>query len=82
MSAAYNHALHLKSRTKMMQDWADTSRGHREALRFCRFMPQLGKLDSQNEHTEDRGGCLLWLQQLIAAAEWNRHGNPCTLPGP
>ena len=23
VSAAYNHALHLKGRTKMMQDWAD-----------------------------------------------------------
>ena len=23
VSAAYNHALHLKARTKMMQDWAD-----------------------------------------------------------
>jgi hypothetical protein len=23
VSASYNHALHLKSRTKMMQDWAD-----------------------------------------------------------
>ena len=23
LSAAYNHALHLKRRTKMMQNWAD-----------------------------------------------------------
>ncbi len=23
VSAAYNHALHLKGRTKMMQDWAE-----------------------------------------------------------
>ncbi len=23
VSAAYNHALHLKARAKMMQDWAD-----------------------------------------------------------
>ena len=23
VSAAYNHALHLKARTKLMQDWAD-----------------------------------------------------------
>lgn len=23
VSAAYNHALHLKARTKMMQDWSD-----------------------------------------------------------
>ena len=23
VSAAYNHALHIKARTKMMQDWAD-----------------------------------------------------------
>jgi hypothetical protein len=23
VSAAYNHALHLKARTKMMQDWGD-----------------------------------------------------------
>ena len=23
MSAAYNHALHLQARAKMMQDWAD-----------------------------------------------------------
>ena len=23
VSAAYNHALHLKGRRKMMQDWAD-----------------------------------------------------------
>jgi hypothetical protein len=23
VSVAYNHALHLKERTKMMQDWAD-----------------------------------------------------------
>lgn len=33
VSAAYNHALHLKARTKMMQDWADflerTQRGAR-----------------------------------------------------
>jgi hypothetical protein len=25
---------------------------------------------------------LAWLQQLIATAERNHHGNPCTLPGP
>ena len=37
VSAAYNHALHLKSRAKMMQEWADflehTQRGSR-ALSF------------------------------------------------
>jgi integrase len=39
VSAAYNHALHLKARVKLMQDWADyletTQRGAKVCYRFA-----------------------------------------------
>jgi integrase len=41
ISAAYNHALYLKPRAKMMQEWADFLEMHQRGVRI---MPQRGKL--------------------------------------
>jgi hypothetical protein len=37
VSAAYNHAQHLKGRTKMMQEWADLLEQTQRGLRCCHF---------------------------------------------
>jgi integrase len=37
VSAAYNHALHLKARTKMMQEWADYLDRMRQGARVLPF---------------------------------------------
>jgi integrase len=36
VSAAYNHAQHLKGRAKMMQDWADFLEHAQRGLESCR----------------------------------------------
>ena len=48
VSAAYNHALHLKGRTKMMQDWATSWSTRSVGLRCCRFQIELPRKFSQN----------------------------------
>lgn len=37
VSAAYNHALHLKARAKMMQEWADYLDGARQGAKVIPF---------------------------------------------
>ena len=37
VSAAYNHALHLKARAKMMQDWADFLEATQRSLKVIGF---------------------------------------------
>jgi hypothetical protein len=43
-ASAYNHALHLKGRAKMMQDWADFLEQTQRGLRCCRFQIELPEL--------------------------------------
>jgi hypothetical protein len=37
VSAAYNHALYLELRARMMQDWADNLERIKRGGRVCRF---------------------------------------------
>jgi hypothetical protein len=42
VSAAYNHALHLKARTKMMQDWADYLEMTQRGAKVLPFRTSIG----------------------------------------
>ena len=41
VSAAYNHALYLKQRTKMMQDWADFLEQSQRGAKVLRFREEI-----------------------------------------
>jgi integrase len=42
VSAAYNHALHLKARTKMMQDWANYLEKSQRGVKLLPFRASAG----------------------------------------
>ena len=41
VSAAYNHALYLKQRTKMMQEWADFLEQSQRGAKVLRFREEI-----------------------------------------